>query len=382
LAFTAQLFTSGGEDADGREFVSRFQQLSTAVAAKAIEDTAFYRYLRFIALNEVGGDPGCFSTEGAVFHRTISAWQAQHPRGMRSTGTHDSKRGEDVRARLTVLSEISGPWIEQVREWAAGSDAHRIDGQPDRNFEYYLYQTLVGAWPLTRERAHAHAEKAARESKLFTNWLTPSAEYERAVHHFVDGLFDDRAFIDSVAAFVERLHPADHVKSLAQLLLKLTAPGVPDMYQGSELWHRPLTDPDNRTAVDYNLRRLLLDECATLPANAVLTRMDEGLPKLWTLARTLSLKARHPDLDGAAAYTRLPVHGGRAAHVIAFLRGAGVAVIVPIRTMDADWNDTRVTLPPGSWNHVLGEAAVDGGECLVQTLFHHFPVALLEKSAA
>ncbi len=200
LSFASHLFATGGEDGEGREFVASFQQLCTAVAAKAVEDTAFYRYHRCLALNEVGADPGQFSTDAAAFHRTMQAWQLQHPRGMRSTATHDSKRGEDVRARLTMLTEAADTWIELARRWAERSDAHRIDGQPDRNFEYYLYQTLAGAWPLSRDRAHTHAEKAARESKVFTDWLTPSEEYERAVHHFVDGLYDDAAFIEELSA--------------------------------------------------------------------------------------------------------------------------------------------------------------------------------------
>jgi (1->4)-alpha-D-glucan 1-alpha-D-glucosylmutase len=382
VAFAAHLFsTGGGDDADGLDFITRFQQLCTAVAAKAGEDTAFYRYNRCIALNEVGADPGVFSTDVNTFHRTIQAWQQQYPRGMRSTSTHDSKRSEDVRARLTVLSEFIEPWTALVQRWAARSDAHRIDGQPDGNFEYYLYQTMVGAWPLSRERAHVHAEKAARESKLFTDWLSPSAEYERILHHFVDALYDDSALIEELTAFVESLHPADWHKALSQLLLKLTIPGVPDVYQGSELWHLALTDPDNRATVDFNARRLLLDECATLPANAVLSRMDEGLPKLWTIERTLALKHRHRDLDGSAPYQPLEVTGSRAAHVLAFLRGSALAVVVPTRTAPGDWHDTRVVLPAGSWVHVLGEAVVDGGECPVGTLFHHFPVALLERSA-
>ena len=382
LAFASHLFATGGEDGEGREFVARFQQLCTAVAAKAVEDTAFYRYHRCLALNDVGANPGQFSTDAAAFHHTILAWQQQHPLGMRSTATHDSKRGEDVRARLTVLTEVADIWIPLVRRWAERSDAHRIDGQPDRNFEYYLYQTLAGAWPLSRDRAHTHAEKAARESKVFTNWLTPSEEYERAVHHFVDGLYDDGAFIEELSAFVASLHPADWTKALSQLLLKLTVPGVPDIYQGSELWQLALTDPDNRAAVDFDSRRLLLDECASLPAAAVLARMDEGLPKLWTLARALALRARHADLAAAAAYAPLEVRGPRAEHAVAFLRGSAIAVVVPIRTFDPDWHDTRVVLPAGSWTHVLGEATLDGGECRLQTLFHHFPVALLERSAA
>ncbi len=203
IDLVARLFATGGEGPNGLEFVRRFQQLSTATAAKAVEDTAAYRDVRYIALNEVGCDPRRFSVSPAEFHETVAQRQREHPLGMHGTSTHDSKRGEDVRARLSVLSEIPDLWAETIERWGRRSDAWRVDGQPDRNLEYYLYQTLVGAWPLTRERAHVHIEKAAREAKVFTDWLSPSAEYERAMHHFVDDLFDDAGFVGEMAAFVD-----------------------------------------------------------------------------------------------------------------------------------------------------------------------------------
>lgn len=375
----AQLFATGGTDQVEREFVSRLQQLCTAVAAKAVEDTAFFRYTRYLALNEVGADPAVFSSSVADFHAAAAAWQ-QQPRGLRSTSTHDSKRSEDVRARLTVLSEMPDAWAETVDRWSAHAEAYRIDGQPDRNFELYLYQSLVGAWPVSRERAHAHGEKAAREAKLFTNWLSPSPEYERALHHFIDGLFDDRTFPAEVEALVASLHPADWHKALAQQLLKLTVPGIPDLYQGSELWHLALSDPDNRTIVDYDLRRARLAECAELTSADVLARMEEGLPKLWITQRALALRARSTDLsDGDAPCTPLAATGTRAGDLLAYLRGTSVAVVVPLRTRNADWRDTAVTLPSGAWRHVLAEVTLDGGPCDVQALFSAFPVALLER---
>jgi len=377
----ARLFTTGGGSSSlGLEFVRRFQQLSTSAAAKAVEDTAAYRDVRYLPLNEVGADPRRFAVTPGEYHETLARWQTQHPRGMRSTSTHDSKRGEDVRARLSVLSEVPALWAAAVDRWGRRADAHRLDGQPDRNFEYYLYQTLVGAWPLTRERAHVHAEKAAREAKVFTDWSSPSAEYERAVHHFVDGLFDDTAFVAEVAELVEALHPADWIKGLAQQLLKLTAPGVPDLYQGSELWHRKLVDPDNRAPVDYACRHSLLDQCNRLTAPEVLARMDEGLPKLWTTQRALRLKARHADLaDPSSPYTPLSPSGIAAARVVAFLRGAHVAVVAPIRTWRPEWAATHVTLPSGTWTHVLADTTFDGGEVALDALFEAFPVALLER---
>jgi (1->4)-alpha-D-glucan 1-alpha-D-glucosylmutase len=307
-------------------------------------------------------------------HR-VTSW----PNSLIATSTHDSKRGEDMRARLTVLSEMPDLWAETVEGWGRRSDAHRIAGQPDRNFEYYLYQTLVGAWPLTRERAHVHAEKAAREAKLFTDWLNQSPDYERAIHHFVDGVYDDAPFIAELSAFVERLHPADWIKSLAQQLLKLTMPGVPDLYQGSELWYRRLVDPDNRMPVDYGCRRSLLDQCGRLTPSEVLARADEGLPKLWTTTRALQLRARHADLDPAAPFTPVEAQGPAAGRLFAFLRGRDIAVIVPTRTWQPDWRDTRVTLPEGQWSHVLADTTIAGGDVDVDALLASFPVALLER---
>lgn len=380
--FAAGLFADGADEA-GREFVIRLQQLSTTVAAKAIEDTAFYRSVAYLPHNDVGGDPSRFADSVETFHHAVLAWQGRCPRGMRSTMTHDSKRGEDVRARLTVLSERWPAWMERVARWTARAEAHRGGGLPDRNFEYYLYQTLAGAWPLSRERAQAHSVKAAREAKMFTNWLVPSAEYEAAVRRLVDGLYDDEAFIADLAAFVEELHPADWTKSLAQLALKLTVPGVPDVYQGSELWQLSLVDPDNRGPVDYGRLRSLLGECASLTAPDVLARMDEGLPKLWTTARALALRARDPGLARPESeYRPLEVTGERARHVIAFLRGASVAVAVPVRGVPAPWGDTCIDLPRGTWTHVLAGRQVAGGACAVQELFDLFPVALLERASA
>jgi (1->4)-alpha-D-glucan 1-alpha-D-glucosylmutase len=382
IDLVARLFATGGDGPAGLDFVRRFQQLSTATAAKAVEDTAAYRDVRFIALNEVGCDPRRFSVSPGEFHDTVARWQREHPQRMHGTSTHDSKRGEDVRARLSVLSEAPELWIETVERWGRRSDAWRVDGQPDRNMEYYLYQTLVGAWPLSRERAHVHVEKAAREAKVFTDWLGPSEEYERALHHFVDDLFGDAGFVGEVAALVEALHPADWIKGLSQQLLKLTLPGVPDLYQGSELWHRVLVDPDNRRPVDYACRESRLAACDRMTAPDVLEKMDEGLPKLWTMSRTLRLKARHAALaDPDATYAPLELRGPAAARAVGFLRGGEIAVVTPIRTWAPQWADTQVRLPDGRWHHVLADMTIDGGAVDLEALFGAFPVALLERSA-
>jgi (1->4)-alpha-D-glucan 1-alpha-D-glucosylmutase len=202
------------------------------------------------------------------------------------------------------------------------------------------------------------------------------------MHHFVDDLFDDAGFIAEMAAFVDTLHPADWIKGLSQQLLKLTIPGVPDIYQGSELWHRALVDPDNRRPVDYACRQQRLEACDRMSAAEVLERMDEGLPKLWTTSRTLRLKARQPALtDPASPCTPLEVRGPAAARAVGFLRGGEVAVVVPIRAWAPAWADTQVRLPEGRWQHVLADTTIDGGAVDLEALFGAFPVALLERSA-
>lgn len=380
VAFTEAQCLEPGDDA---AFVIRLQQLCTAVAAKAIEDTAFYRYARFIAHNEVGADPARFSEKIDAFHQAVSRWQTEQPFGLRGTSTHDSKRSEDVRARLTVLSEQVDIWARQVAAWKARADPLRIDGQPDAGFEYYLYQTLVGAWPLSRERAHTHAEKAAREAKLFTNWTTPSPEYERAVHRFVDGLYDDATFVGQLEAFVATLHPADWHKALAQLLLKITVPGVPDFYQGAHGWLLTLADPDNRTPVDFGPLRDGLSASANQPIEEVAARMDEGLPKLWITTRALDLRRRNEDLAPTAAYKPLAVTGDSAdGSVLAFQRGQSVAVVVPTRTFHREWTGVDVHLPAGSWRDVLTDRRLEGGEQPVADLWGTFPVSLLERTSS
>jgi (1->4)-alpha-D-glucan 1-alpha-D-glucosylmutase len=363
-------------------FVQRFQQLATAVAAKAEEDTAFYRYTRFIALNEVGSRPDRFSESATEFHRRITRWQARHPRGLRATSTHDSKRGEDVRARLAVLPELWDDWAARVRTWSAWGDRLRVDGMPERGVEYYLYQTLCGAWPIARERVQEHLHKAVREAKSSTSWETPDCRYEDAIRHFVDGLFDDTAWLTDIASFVAALHPADWHKALSQVLIKLTVPGVPDVYQGSELWTLTLCDPDNRGDVDFGRRAALLDALDGLTAAQILARVDEGLPKLHVIARTLRLRGANPDLQPDSSYVPLAVAGARETHVIAYCRGTTVAVVAPLRTWQPSWAGTFVHLPAGTWRHVLSGVISPGGRRDLADLFDSYPVALLERIAA
>ncbi|MGH9152851.1 MAG: malto-oligosyltrehalose synthase, partial [Acidimicrobiales bacterium] len=277
------------------ELVARFQQFTGPVMAKGVEDTAFYDYVPLVSLNEVGGSPAHWGTPVEEFHRACREALGDWPTSMLATSTHDTKRSEDVRARLHLLSEVPGAWAEAVRRWFAANTRHRsgID-RPDPNAEYLLYQTLVGAWPLSAERAAAYMEKASKEAKVHTSWIDPDPGYDAALRAFVEGVLGDEAFLADLAGFVEALVAPGRVNSLAQVLVKLTAPGVPDTYQGSELWDLSLVDPDNRRPVDYGVRRRLLGQLAGLGPEAVLARADEGLPKLTVVREALQLRRRRP----------------------------------------------------------------------------------------
>ncbi len=372
----------------------RFQQLTAPAMAKGVEDTAFYRYHRLVSLNEVGGDPSLFAVEPAAFHRSCAEAQERFPQGLIATSTHDTKRSEDVRARLALLSEIPERWSAAVARWAAWNSPRRLaaGGFPDADAEYLLYQTLVGAWPLTAERAARYMEKACREAKRHTSWTRPEPAYEAAVREFVHAILADPAFAADLAGFVAPLVALGRINSLAQTLLKLVAPGVPDFYQGSELWDLSLVDPDNRRPVDFALRRRLLRELAGIAkhpdaAERVLARADEGLPKLWTIRQALALRRRRPDLFAAAsAYRPLAVRGEKAGHAMACARGGGddsAVAVVPrlVIGLGDGWGDTAVELPGGRFRDELTGEEVAGGPRPLADLLARFPVALLAPLA-
>ena len=364
------------------ELVMRFQQLTGPVMAKGVEDTAFYCFNRLVALNEVGGDPGRFGVSVEEFHRECAETQARWPQTMLATSTHDTKRGEDVRARLALLSEIPERWSAAVERWTVMNEPHRRGDMPDRNAEYLLYQTLCGAWPLTPERAVAYMEKAAREAKVHTSWTDPRSAYEEALRGFVLDALADRKFVDDLERFVAPLVEPGRINSLAQTLIKLTAPGVPDVYQGTELWTLTLVDPDNRTPVDYALRRRLLDELEDTTPEDVWRRIDEGLPKLWTIRQALGLRRRRPELFGARGdYRPLEARGVRAGHAIVFMRGEAAITIAPrlLLGLGGDWGDTALDVPDGRWRNELTGDVVSGGSVKLGDLLHRFPVALLAK---
>ena len=364
------------------EFVLRFQQFTSPVMAKGVEDTAFYDFDRLIGLNEVGGDPGNDGVSVAEFHAYQARMQRTHPQTMTTLSTHDTKRSDDVRARLAVLSEIPEEFARTVRGWTERNARYKTADLPDRNSEYFLYQTMIGAWPITADRLHPYMEKAMREAKQQTTWVANNKQYEDALRGFIDSLLEDRAWISDLEAVVGRVRDAGRINSLAQTLLKYTSPGVPDLYQGSELWDLSLVDPDNRRPVDYDLRRQLLAEMRGMSAADVLGRWEDGLPKLWTVFHGLHVRRDRPRSFGPDGdYVPVAVAGSRCEHVIAYLRGGDVATLVPRLplTLGGDWSDTVVTLPEGAWRNRLRGDVVEGGQIRVADVLAGFPVALLVK---
>jgi (1->4)-alpha-D-glucan 1-alpha-D-glucosylmutase len=377
------------------EFLPRFQQFTSPVMAKGLEDTALYCYNRLIGLNDVGCNLANPIITIEEFHRANAWVQQNHPLGMLTLTTHDTKRGEDVRARLLVLSEIPQHFAAAAKRWFAMNSVFRKDNIVDPNTEYLYYQTLIGAWPISEERAIAYMEKATREAKQQTSWIHNNATFEEALKDFIRKTLASESFCAEITSFVEFINPAGRTNSLAQTLLKYTCPGVPDLYQGSELWDHRLVDPDNRTPVDYDRRRQILGELASLTTEQILAHMEEGHPKLWTIQQALSVRRQFPEcFNASGTYTPLLASSSdttsktapettedRTTNVVAFLRGDRVAAIVPrfSTAVVEGWQQTRVPLPTGSWKNVLTGETHQGGNIPVADLLAKFPVALLTK---
>ena len=400
-----------GRDGDPQlrgEAARRLQQLSAPVAAKAIEDTAFYRYGRLLSANEVGSDPGRMAASIPQTHAVFAARARAFPHALLATATHDHKRGEDARARLAVLSEVPDRWIERAERWRAlnGLGAAGMEAGD----ELMLYQTLVGAWPyglspadaqglgVFHERIWGWMEKALREAKLRSSWAEPDAAYEEACRTALERIADpERAmdFLEDIAGFVADIAPAGALNSLAQTLLRCTAPGAPDVYQGAEFWDLSLVDPDNRRPVDYEARRAALGRSAG-PVD-LLAEWRSGEVKQALIRRALSARARRPELFGDGEYLPLQIEGERGGSAFAFLRrheGAVALTAVAIRCAEAVigratplpapewWGDTRIMPPdfgiPGAWIDGLADAPAPlGGPIRLEELFATLPVALL-----
>ncbi len=364
------------------EFVMRFQQFTGPVMAKGVEDTALYCYNRLVGLNEVGSDPSRNGVSVEEFHQFCGATQRRHPYTMLTLSTHDTKRSEDVRARLAVLSEFPSRWHAALRRWSRMNARFRTGSFPDRNIEYLYYQTLVGAWPLDIERATAYMLKAAREAKQHTTWTSSNQDYEAALESFVRATLRHEPFLHELNQFVERVLQPGRINSLAQTLLKYTAPGVPDLYQGTELWDLSLVDPDNRREVNYEIRRKLLGELEHLSIAEIMARSNEGLPKLWAIHRALSVRREYPASFGVhASYLPLTAQGPKAAHLVGFMRGANLAVLVPRlpSLLGGYWSNSTVDLPSGTWRNEFTQTNIEGGRVKLQLIFEQFPIALLTR---
>lgn len=360
------------------EFIMRLQQFTGAVMAKGGEDTSFYCFNRFVALNEVGNDPSVFGISVESFHRTMSDSARLRSQSMLATSTHDTKRSGDLRARLTLLSEIPEAWFDIVKKWIAHSEEFHANNIPDRNTQYFLYQNLVGVWPIAKERFKSFMEKAIREAKVHTNWDRPNILYERRVFNFLDAIFADPKFLSSLETFVAPLIKFGRINSLAQVAIKLTAPGISDFYQGSELWNLDFVDPDNRRAVDFKSHYALFKKMQSLSPDNILDYMNEGLPKMWLIYKTLNFRKKFPELLDGADYSAVILHGEKKQHGIAFLRGGKVFTLVPrfIIALEENWKETYVDLPSGKWHNILTDEDFSGGRNMVKDLLRKFPVGI------
>jgi (1->4)-alpha-D-glucan 1-alpha-D-glucosylmutase len=399
-----------------RHFVMRFQQFTGPLMAKGFEDTTLYVYNRLLSLNNVGSDPGKFGISPEEFHRFNERRQARWPHSMNATSTHDTKRGEDSAARISVLSELAEEWKKCLASWSKLNRGQKtsLDRReaPDRNDEYALYQTLIGAFPFGGEvdaefveRIQAYSIKAVREAKVHTEWLKPDLAYEEAFVRFIEAILTPTAgnrFLVEFSAFAEKIAHYGALNSLAQALFKIASPGVPDFYQGSELWDSSLVDPDNRRPVDFQARQRALDSLAepvacNSPALAakLLHNLRDGRTKLFLIQRALGCRNAHADLFQFGDYLPLAVHGRFKDHLIAFARrhqdqwAVAIAPRLLARLVKVDqlpvgdevWQDTTVVLPEGapkSWRDQITSATIEaerhlrGGAALA-----HFSVAVL-----
>ncbi len=409
-------YASEEDKRDWLHFAMRFQQFTGPVMAKGVEDTTHYVYNRLVSLNEVGGRPDHFGCSMEEFHDFNARKRSSWPDSLNTTSTHDTKRGEDVRARINVLSEMPDEWLKKLRTWIRMNRGKkkRVQGLavPDRNDEYFLYQTLIGAWPFSDaeypdfvQRIRAYVVKAVREAKVHTAWLKPDTEYEDAYVSFVEGILarsQSNAFLEDLIPFCRRVSHYGMLNSLSQTLIKIASPGVPDFYQGTELWDLSLVDPDNRRPVDFDKRRAMLagireedDSKIDRLLRDLLSTREDGRIKLFLVYRALKARRADREIFQVGAYLPLKSAGRFGSHVIAFARSheRQWAVVIAPRFLshlvqESDfplgrpvWQDTEVLMPQGApvaWrNAITGEALSAGQALSVGDALLRFPVALL-----
>jgi (1->4)-alpha-D-glucan 1-alpha-D-glucosylmutase len=407
------------------QFTLQFQQLTGPVDAKGYEDTALYRFYPLASLNEVGGDPASFGPALQAFHAGNARRLQEWPHGLSATTTHDTKRSEDVRARINVLSEIPDEWERAIWRWHHLNDPQRvtIEGAevPDPNEEYLFYQTLLGTWPISGldcihdkryvERIQDYLLKASKEAKVKTSWISPNREHDRGLVEFVKAAMrpgSDNRFIADFAPFAGRVATAGMLNSLSQVLLKIASPGVPDFYQGNELWDLSLVDPDNRRPVDYAIRQSMLAEITRAAANEPLAltkelfeRPDDGRIKMYVTCRALSWRRKHARLFREGAYVPLEGAGWRGHHLIAFGRGSsehhvivaagrfftGFGMLPQGAAGESAWLDTFLSVPPNllqeyyvdlfTGQTVRADCERDAQQLCISEIFAHMPVSIL-----
>jgi (1->4)-alpha-D-glucan 1-alpha-D-glucosylmutase len=355
---------------------SRFQMTTGAVMAKGVEDCAFYRTSRLTSLTEVGGDPSEWSVSVAEFHEAMTARQRDWPLAMTTTSTHDTKRGEDVRARIAVLAERPDRWT------AALDSLLTLAPLPDPSFGNLLWQAALGAWPASRERLHAYAEKAMREAGDRTTWTEPDEAYESAVHAAVDAAYDDPAVTAVLDELLAQVAGPGWSNSLSAKLVALTMPGVPDVYQGSELWEQSLVDPDNRRPVDLGVRREVLARVLEGERPVLTPHLDDrGDAKLLVTQAALTLRRTQP--HRFTTYRPISARGDAAEHVLAFDRGGAITVAtrLPVGLAARGWGDTALPLPGGRWADLL-TGREHAGDAALREVLADYPVALLIREDA
>ncbi|RCH55399.1 4-alpha-glucanotransferase [Mucilaginibacter hurinus] len=402
-----QTIFTGNEDGNYNErlkFYQRCMQFTGPLMAKGVEDTLMYTYNRFTGHNEVGDSPEAFGITRKQFHEYMKARQQEWPLAMSGTATHDTKRGEDVRARLNVLTNLADEWAALVNRWSKQNKVHKLNGAPDSNDEYLIYQTIAGSYPMPdadagdyEQRLHQYLEKALREAKVHTQWAAPNDQYETAAKQFASGLLDKESdFWQTFEPFYKKMADLGIINSLAQLVLKFTTPGIPDVYQGCERWDLSLVDPDNRRPVDYTRNNEILNELEKNadPVKALWADRYNGTIKLWLAKKLFELRKQHAGLFEKGDYIPLKVKGKHKEHVMAFARAyrnTYVVTIVPLHVAalmsdnlhpdEIDWHNTRVILPDymqGEYTNLLTAKKLSGNEIMLKNGLGAFPVGIVK----